>query len=253
MSKAQAITRPRSLHPLALAGLLAAATIIALLILAAVARAEESIPRAAQGIAAELDGQLAERLGMLEGPAKGTTLILSTPVDLESMEQSCPLARLLGEELAAWFVKNGYRVREVRRTKSLMMEPGTGELALSRDLRFVDTRYVQSAVLLTGTYAQTSRNVRFNIRLLHAPTGEVLAMASNTIHITKETTQLLDDDAQSRAKRIRPSVRTVLGQVSVAERMEPAPTPRSPWNQGFKPLAGPGYAKDEPVVLDLTE
>lgn len=244
---------PTPARRLAAFAALTMATVAILLLLAAPARAGESIPKTAQSIAAELDGQLAERLGMLEGPAKGTTLILTTPVDLENMEQSCPLARLLGEELAYWFVKNGYRVREVRRTKHLMLEPGTGELSLSRDLRFVDTRYVNSAVMLTATYAQTSKNVRFNVRLLHAPTGEVLAMAGNTIRITSETTQLLDDEAQSRARRIRPSVRTVIGQVSLAERLDHDPTPRSPWSQGFKPLAGPGYAKSDPVVLDLTE
>ncbi|WP_461210530.1 FlgO family outer membrane protein [Desulfocurvus sp. DL9XJH121] len=239
-------------HPLA--RLLAALALgAALLLLAAAgARAEDSVPTTAGTIAAELDSQLAERLGMLEGPAKGTSLILTTPVSLEDMEQSCPLARLLGEEMAVWFVQNGYRVREVRKAKSLMLEPGTGELALSRDLRFVDSRYVKSAVLLTATYTQTTKHVRFNVRLLHAPTGEVLAMAARTLGITKETRQLLDDEARAKARRILPNVRTVLGKVDVAQSEAAAQAANTPWG-GFRPMNAPGYSGNPPQVLDLTE
>ncbi|BBD07885.1 FlgO family outer membrane protein [Desulfovibrio ferrophilus] len=214
-----------------------------------------SIPGAAKSAATQLDTQLAERLQLLEGPAKGTTLILSTPVSLENMEESSPLSRLLAEELAMWFVQSGYRVQEIRKTKHMLFEPGLGELSLSRDVRFVDARYLKSAVILTGTYSQTQRNVRFNLRLLHAPTGEVLAMASQTIRITRETAQLLDEGARARARRIQPSVSTNLRQVS----MNDAGTPTQDWNTWALPdftdmhtLTKP-VREDVPNVIDLTD
>lgn len=235
--------------------LLVLATLLTFLVLAAQARAEDSVPTAARTIAAELDAQLADRLGMMEGPAKGTSLIVSTPVSLENMEQSCPLARLLGEELAFWFVKNGYRVREVRKTKNLMLDPGTGEVGLSRDLRFVDSRYVQSAVLLTATYTQTSRHVRFNVRLLHAPTGEVLAMASETLRISHETSELLDDKARKDARRIRPSVATDLRDMRRVAATDQENPRWSAWQvpglTELHNLSRP-VRPDEPNVIDLT-
>lgn len=232
-------------------------TIIAIALLACAAPAlagTASIPEAAQNAATHLDGQLSERLQLLEGPAKGTTLILSTPVSLEDMEQSSPLARLLGEELAAWFVQNGYRVQEIRKTKGMLLEPGLGELSLSRDVRFVDGRYQKSAVVLTGTYSQTRRNVRFNLRLLAATTGEVLAMASQTIRITRESAELLDDAAYGRARRIQPSVSTNLRQVSMADG-EPEMTNWNTWHlPGFTDLhtLTKPIREDVPDVIDLT-
>ncbi|MBU1003244.1 MAG: hypothetical protein KKE73_12090 [Proteobacteria bacterium] len=213
-----------------------------------------SIPGAAKAAAMQLDAQLSERLQLLEGPAKGTTLILSTPVSLENMEESSPLARLLAEELAMWFVQSGYRVQEIRKTKSLLLEPGLGELSLSRDVRLVDSRHLKSAVILTGTYSQTERNVRFNLRLLHAPTGEVLAMASETIRITSETSQLLDESSRARSRRIQPSVSTNLRQVS----MNNTDAPPTDWNSwklpGFTDLhtLTKPVREDAPNVIDLT-
>jgi hypothetical protein len=223
-----------------------ALTLLAALALAAPARASQSVPQTAASIAVQLDGQLVERLQLLEGPARGTTLILSTPVDLGDLEKSSPLARLMGEELASWFVANGYRVQEVRRARNLMLDPGTGEMALSRDVRLLGDRSPQSEVLLAGTYSQTSRSVRFNIRLLHAPTGEVLAMASGTVQITPETAELLDVDARAQAARVRPSVDTAW-----APRAARA-LGMSPWSLPA-PVRSLNAATQEPTVLDFRE
>jgi len=220
---------------------------VMILALALPALAGQSVPETAAGIAAQLDTQLVERLQLVEGPAKGTAIILSTPVDLGNLEQSSPLARLMSEELATWFVSNGYRVQEVRKTKNILLDPGNGELSLSRDIRFVDSRYQKSAVMLTATYTQTTKHVRFNVRLLHAPTGEVLAMAGATITITPETMQLLDNTARANAERVRPSVNT-----SFTPRAAARAVGMSQWNVPNIPLPQ-RQAANGPTVLDFTE
>lgn len=211
------------------------------------ALAGTSVPETAVNIASRLDAQLVERLQLVEGPAKGTTLILTTPVDQANLEASSPLARLLAEELAMWFVENGYRVQEIRKTKNILLDPGTGELSLSRDVRFVDNRYQKSAVTLTATYTQTSRNVRFNVRLLHAPTGEVLAMAAGTIAVTAETAELLDATARAEAARVRPSVNTAFSTRGAAQAVG-----MSQWSvPNFAPSMG--TKNKGPLILDYTE
>jgi hypothetical protein len=119
-------------------------------------------------------------------------------------------------------------------------------MALSRDVRLLGDRSPQSEVLLAGTYSQTSRSVRFNIRLLHAPTGEVLAMASGTVQITPETAELLDVDARAQAARVRPSVDT-------------AWVPRTAQTLGMSQWSLPAPVRamtppvQDPMVLDFTE
>jgi len=168
----------------------------------------ESIPNTAAKIAASLDAQLVTQLGLVEGPAKGTSLIITTPVNLNDLERSSPLARLLAEEMAAWFVQAGYKVREIRKGKNILFDPKNGELLLSRHVEFVNQGFVKSALVLTGTYAMTTKNVRFNVRLVSAPGNEVLAMGCQTLPLSPEVVELVDKARLAKMTRIRPSVRT---------------------------------------------
>jgi hypothetical protein len=44
---------------------------------------------------------------------------------------------------------------------------------------------------MVGTYVRTNRSVRVNIRLLHTPSNNVLAMSSATIQLSPEVRSLL--------------------------------------------------------------
>ncbi|GAB6176475.1 FlgO family outer membrane protein [Desulfobaculum senezii] len=189
-----------------------------------------SIPQTADTLATTLDAQLAERLGLEHGPARGTALIVTTPANLDDLEQSSPLARQLAEELATWFVGSGYKVQEIRKGKYILLKPGRGEMLLTRDVQLADNRYVHSAVMLTGTYSRTSKHVRFNVRLIHTPSNEVLAMSSATLPLTHEVAELLNMDAREEMSRIRPSVETHIlrsGDVQTTRRPTPLIVPDS--------------------------
>lgn len=214
---------------------------LALLIVWACPAFAGSVPQTAETLASTLDAQLSERLGLEEGPARGTSLIITTPVSLDDLEQSSPLARLLGEELATWFVSSGYRVQEVRKGKSILLKPKRGELLLTREVQIADNRYVRSAVMLAGTYTQTSKGIRFNMRLIHSPSNDVLAMASTTLPINKEVAELLDVTSREEMTHIRPSVQTnILHNEDV-----------SPWYRPT-PLMTPGPVAQAQDTIDLT-
>lgn len=174
------------------------------------ALADQSLPGTAESVAAQLDAQLCRRLEVLEPPAKGTTLIVTTPVALDDLDKAAPVARLMAEELTAWFVAAGYRVQEIRRGKHILFAPGKGEILLTRDVQLLNEKFMRSAVILAGTYVMTSKSVRFSMRLLHAPTGEVLAMSNKTLDLTPETTELVGADRYEELTRLRPSVMTSL-------------------------------------------
>ena len=48
-----------------------------------------------------------------------------------------------------------------------------------------------SSVVMVGTYIRTNRSVRVNIRLLHTPSNEVLAMGTATVPITDDLRPLV--------------------------------------------------------------
>ena len=106
----------------------------------------------------------------------------------------------------------GYTVQEIRKGRMLLIEPGNGEKLLTRRSGHLANENVDSAAILTGTYTQTSKNVRFNIRILQTATQDVLGMATVSVPITSEVRSLLGGGtAHARTfMGIGPSVGTTL-------------------------------------------
>ncbi|MGE4299351.1 MAG: FlgO family outer membrane protein [Desulfovibrionaceae bacterium] len=168
-----------------------ALTALCMLLWSPCAAAAQSLQDVAVSMAGDLDAQLVERLGLPEAPAKGTTMIVTTPVNINDLGSASPLARQVAEEVAGIFVRAGYRVQEIRKGKNILFGPGQGEMLLTRRVDLLDQGNVRSAVILTGTYTVTQRHVRFNLRLVHAPTNEVLAMTAATLPVNIEMYPLL--------------------------------------------------------------
>lgn len=172
------------------------------------AAAAASVPEAADAMAAAMDVQMARKLGQEAPPAKGISIMVTTPVDLGDLEGANGLARQMAEEMSRWFVQAGYRVQEIRKGRTILFQPETGELLLTRKTELLGTQNVSSVAILAGTYTITPKSVRFNMRLIHTPTNEVLAMGTATVPVSEELRPLLVD--ASRIGPIRPSVGTSL-------------------------------------------
>lgn len=170
-----------------------------------------SLPDMAVTLADELDRQLFEKLQADTRPVRDLALIVTVPVDVNNLDAASPLSRVLAEELAMWFVRSGYRVQEIRKGRHVLFDRGNGELLLTRRPTLLGEANVRSALILSGTYIATSKGVRFNIRLLHAPTNEVLAMSSSTLPMTSEVRELLPAQAGTLGA-VRPAVGTSFSQ-----------------------------------------
>lgn len=147
--------------------------------------------KAAASMGSEMDNQLADRFGQQEGVVNGISVIITTPVDLNNLEESNPVARQMQEELARWFIRSGYSVQEVRGGKALLLRPSTGELLLTRNRDLASTRTIQSALTMVSTYSMTSRNIVFNVRLMQTGGNEVFAMSNVTLPISGELRAML--------------------------------------------------------------
>ncbi|MDR0339310.1 MAG: hypothetical protein LBH65_03420 [Desulfovibrio sp.] len=170
-----------------------------------------TIPQTASAAGREMDRQIAERLGQ-DSSARGLSLSITTPVDVNDLEASNPLARQMQEEIARWFVQAGYDVQEVRKGRDLLFEPKSGEKLLTRKEKLVGDRSVTSAAIVAGTYVVTPEHVRFNIRVVTAKKREVLAMSTVTLPMTREVAFLArsDGDTLFGGTPIAPTVVTML-------------------------------------------
>lgn len=148
------------------------------------------VPKAANAAAKDIDKQLMRLLG--EAHSRSALRIAFTvPASLDNLQKTNTLARQMSEELARGLKTMGYRVLELRKGIEIVMTPGVGELFLTRDATKLAKDQVHAELLLTGTYTISSRGVRFNIRLLHMDSTEVIAMATSTVPVYKEILPLL--------------------------------------------------------------
>lgn len=167
---------------------------------------QASVPQAAMNMVSEMNGQLAGELGDM---INGLGVIITTPVNLNNLEQTSPLGRQLAEEMAYQLMRYGYRVQEIRKGSGLIFDPQQGEFLLTRDPEMLDATAAEAPVVVVGTYSITPRSVRVNMRFIHTPSNEVLAMSSATIPLNREVRAMTSDLAMERWGRI-PSVSTRL-------------------------------------------
>lgn len=149
-----------------------------------------TIPQAASAAGREMDRQVVARLGQPETPARGVSLAIITPVDVNDLTASSPLARQMQEEIARWFVQAGYNVVEIRKSSDILFEPSTGEMLLTREERLLGSRSVASTAIVTGTYTLALDHVRFNMRMVRTQNREILAMSTITLPLNREIAAL---------------------------------------------------------------
>jgi len=173
-----------------------------------------TIPQAASAAGREMDRQVVARLGQGETPARGVSLVIATPVDVNDLTASSPLARQMQEEIARWFVQAGYNVIEIRKGSDILFEPSTGEMLLTREDRLLGNRRVASTAIITGTYTVALDHVRFNIRMVRTQNREILAMSTITLPLNREIAALVREHSAAAGmlggSPIAPSVVTML-------------------------------------------
>jgi len=170
-----------------------------------------TLPKMAAEMADELDAQLARKLAMSQRPLRDVAMLVTTPADLGNLQATSALSRLVAEEMATWFVSVGYKVQELRKGRMVLTAPGKGELLLTRQANLLDQKNIDSAVILAGTYTVTSKHVRFNMKLIHTASNEVLAMCSSSLDMTPEVREMVLGGGGLNFTGLEPSVSTRLG------------------------------------------
>jgi hypothetical protein len=104
------------------------------------------------------------------------------------------LGRVSSEFALSGLARRGYVVKDLAYARVLMVQPGTGELALTRDAsRLLANTHAQAVVV--GTYAIGGREIYINMRLLRADDGQVLSSADVVLQLDANTEALIESPA----------------------------------------------------------
>lgn len=169
------------------------------------------VPACADEIVSSMDKQLLELLGE-DYTRTDLKIILTVPVSIDNFDRTNTLARQVAEEIANRLKGKGYRVFEIRRAKDIEITPRKGEFLLSREQHKLFKTALNIELVMTGTYTITDRSVRYNCRLLHTGSYEIIASGNGTVPVYPEIQPLLDEIPEEEKVQpvLAPSVRTKL-------------------------------------------
>lgn len=135
---------------------------------------------AASSLLARLQGQLA-----IEQP-----LIVATVVNIDALDRSSTLGRLISEQVSARFTLAGHRMIEMKFRNNVYMARDQGELMLTREIRDLASSHNAQAVIV-GTYAQSSDMVFVNLKVIQPDTNVALAVHDYALPLDSMTRSML--------------------------------------------------------------
>ena len=127
-------------------------------------------------------------------------IIAATFVNLDRIDDTSPLGRVLTEGLVARLQVRGWNLYDVRLSKAVSVTP-EGEFVLSRDPKRLEYQYATAAAL-TGTYTVTPNEVLLHARITDVATGVVVASSEVRLPLDDEVAHLLTDHDALRPMRI---------------------------------------------------
>lgn len=120
--------------------------------------------RAADALLLQLNGKL-----LADKP-----LIMATIVNIDALEQTSTLGRLVSEQISTRLAQGGLKMLEMKLRNSVYLKRNQGELMLTREIGEVANSHNAQAIVV-GSYAESSDSVFINIKVIQPNTNFVLA------------------------------------------------------------------------------
>jgi TolB-like protein len=117
-------------------------------------------------------------------------LIVATLVNINALEESSPLGRLVSEQLGARFAQQGYKVVELKLRQKLYMKRNEGELMLTRKIHDIAQQHEAQAIII-GTYTESADRVFINLKLTQVETNIALAAVDYALPLDMNIRALL--------------------------------------------------------------
>lgn len=111
-------------------------------------------------------------------------------VNQDNIDSTSPLGRLISNMMASRFTQRGYAISQVKLRKSLLIQPGSGEFMLSRDLDEIRQSSGGQAVL-TGWYTIAHQNIFVTAQVISLKDGTALASTDFELPSTGNVRALL--------------------------------------------------------------
>jgi TolB-like protein len=121
-------------------------------------------------------------------------LLVATIVNIDSLNQSSRLGRLVSEQIATRLTQRGYNVVEMKLRSNVYIREGTGELLLSRNVRDLSKNY-NAQVVVVGNYAVAAAYVYLTLKAVTVADNRVIGAVNYLLPITDNNKAMLTQSA----------------------------------------------------------
>lgn len=120
----------------------------------------------------------------------GAPFIVATLVNIDQLEQSSTLGRLISEQVASRMTQLGLGVVELKVRNGIYMKRNEGEFLLTREIKEVASAHKAQAVVV-GTYAESATMVYVNLKLVSPANSMILAAYDYALPLDRQIRSML--------------------------------------------------------------
>jgi TolB-like protein len=137
---------------------------------------------------AAVDSLLASSKVVLD---KKSPIIVATLVDIDKLNESSRLGRVISEQAAARLSKVGYLPIELKLRNNLYIKKQEGELLLSREVKEIAESH-KTHFVVVGTYSASSDHVYINLKIVDTVDNTIVAAHDYVLPRDREIDSLLN-------------------------------------------------------------
>ncbi len=127
---------------------------------------------------------------------KDRLLLMTTLVNLEKLEETSTMGRLLSEQIASRFTEHGFLLVEPKLMSGVKIVPETGEFMLSRHLQDISANHnVQAAIV--GSYVRVADKLHINLKVVRLANNLTISSISSSLRMDEPIHLMLSENRKS--------------------------------------------------------
>jgi TolB-like protein len=127
-----------------------------------------------------------------------TPIIVATVVDVDNLDASSTMGRMITEQVASRLAQRGYQPYELKLRGNLFVRAPSGELLLSREVSRVAQQH-NAPVVVVGTFGRARSTVYVGLKAVQVSDNRILAGNDYAIPITDNLRNTVRDSRYSGA------------------------------------------------------
>lgn len=132
-------------------------------------------------------------VGQFRNRSANGPLIVATVVNIDSLEKSSTLGRLISEQVSARFAQSGFTLIEMKFRSNIYMKRTEGELLLTREINEVARSHSAQAVIV-GTYGTSADSVFVNMKIVEPGTNAILAVHDYVLPLNRDVRSMMSQN-----------------------------------------------------------